>query len=165
MYSSVAIYRVTQRSSTTFTHTRRFRSLIKFITRVNTRNIHVCYLLLHKKHCYFFKIMPLRCCPTRLVHSRTRVTTFPITRDSVAVCMVLILSTILCSSVSKSGGRVSKILCLRYPHKKKSHAVRSGDLAGQGKSRKREIIRCWKIGRNVLNDSRVVCAVAPSCWK
>jgi hypothetical protein len=40
------------------------------------------------------------------------------------------------NSLSKSGGRVSKTSRLRYPHKKKSHAVRSRDLAGQGMSPK-----------------------------
>jgi hypothetical protein len=74
-------------------------------------------------------------------------------------------SRILVLRVSKSGIRVAKTRLLRYPQRKKLQAVRSGDLAGHGMSPKREMILPANTPRNVVNVSRAVCAVAPSCWK
>ena len=61
-------------------------------------------------------------------------------------------------------GRVLKTSALRCPQRKKSHGDKSGDLAGQGTSPRKETTRPGNISCNTVSDNLAVCAVAPSCW-
>lgn len=53
---------------------------------------------------------------------------------------------------------------LQKTPQKKSGTVKSGDLAGQCKSPKREMRRPGNAALRISVVARAVCAVAPSCW-
>lgn len=72
-------------------------------------------------HC--LKITPVRWCPSRLRHSCRRFLKLPITSRSIRWGILSISNRILLLSSPSVGGRCSKTLLFRYPHKKKNRTL------------------------------------------
>ena len=78
--------------------------------------------------------------------------------------MVSISSQILFFICGMVLGLLTYTLSFKYPQRKQSGAVKSGERRGQLKSLLREIMRSPKMSRKRAIVSPEVCAVAPSCW-
>ena len=60
-------------------------------------------------------------------------------------------------------GLLTYTLSFKYPQRKLSGAVKSGERGGQLKSLVREIMRSPNMSLNKAIEAPAVCAVAPSC--
>ena len=84
-----------------------------------------------KQKSYFLKITSFRSPPFRFRHSVSLLQTSPISLWSISTGIHLTSCRIRCfSSWTVWGAGALKISDFRYPQRKKSHAERSGDLAG-----------------------------------
>jgi hypothetical protein len=74
------------------------------------------------------------------------------------------ISSLMASfSWSKDRGRCLKTSALRYPHRKKSQGLKSGERSGHGTASCNQTTRPGHISFEIVRG-RAVWAVAPSCW-
>jgi hypothetical protein len=97
-------------------------------------------------------------------HSRNRFWKFCITRCSMMEKIAATSSLMFSFNLSDVLGRFSYALLLRYPHRKKLQAFRSGYLSGHSVSPFRELMRAGNISLRTRIEFLAVWAVAPCCW-
>ena len=108
-----------------------------------------------------------KACPLALMQRVDRVTMqskerwivcWSMLRHSVTIASRSCLKLLGCSSCG-----TFQILCFKYPQRKKSHTVRSGEQGGQGQSPRLLITRPGNWPRRYCIVALLVCEGAPSC--
>jgi len=102
--------------------------------------------------------------PLLSTHSHKRFWKFCITSCSMVGEIAAISSLLFCFKSIVVLGFFSYTLLLRYPQRKKSQALRSGDLAGHSIFTLHEIMWAGNISLRTCIAVLAVWAVAPSCW-
>jgi hypothetical protein len=131
--------------------------LCEFINKFNFISKHFNYNI------HFPNIVTVSWRPLLSTHSRKRFWKFCITRCSMVGEIVATSSLTFCFKSIVVLGLFSYTLLFRYPQRKKSQALRSGDLTGHSTVPLHEITRAGNMSLRIHIAFLAVRAIAPSC--